>query len=148
MVVGRRILRHKTVFFSPFVRRRPLFSMGECSRPLSAHMTPGGRIGPRCSSGKHTIVLQKWVVGWGFLLQWLMEAGLPFPHVQPNNSRIWLQGRQANTLQIALLFARRSSPPPSILHLLGSGGVFPWSPLATVGPVDGGQLSHDVTTPK
>lgn len=110
MVVCRRILRHKTVFFSPFVQRRPLFSMGECSRPLSAHMTPGGRIGPRRSSGKHTIVLQKWVGGAGVPLQWLMEVGPTSPHVQPNNSRIWLRGRQANTLQIALLFARRSSP--------------------------------------
>lgn len=48
---------------------------------------------------------------------------------QPNNS-VWLRGRQANTLQMALLFTclRVPLPPPNILHLLGSAVPFPGAP--------------------
>lgn len=48
---------------------------------------------------------------WGVLLQW--EPPPPPNAQQPNNSRIWLRGRQANRLQMALLFTCLSSPPPT-----------------------------------
>lgn len=88
----------------PFVQCCPLFLMGECVRLLSAHMTPRGHIGVHCSFSKHTSVLQS----GGSCCN-----GSPLNAQQPNNSRIWLRGRQANTLQMALLFTCLSSPPPT-----------------------------------
>ena len=128
----------------PFVHRRPLFLMGECARPLSAHMAPGGRVGVPCSLCKHANVLQS---GGSTAA---MEAPLhTITNARQPNNRVWLRGRQANTLQMALLFTCLCVPLP-----LPTSFIY-WDPQChfqephgNSGPCQrGGQLSHDVTAP-
>lgn len=110
----------------PFVHRRPLFLMGECAKLLSAHMAPGGRVGVPCSLCKHANVLQS-----GGSTAAMEAPPLHTANARQPNNRVWLRGRQANTLAngtFIYLSSRPPPPPPNILHLLGSAVPFPGAP--------------------
>lgn len=120
--------------------------MGECAKLLSAHMAPGGRVGVPCSLCKHASVLQS---GGSTAA---MEAPPPLHTAntrQPNN-RVWLRGRQANTLANGtfIYLSSRPPPPPPTSFIYWDPQCHFQEPHGNSGPCQrGGQLSHDVTAP-